>query len=553
MAVVLSIYSIRISHNRYAERQFYVISETNFHRGNIGHPSEQMQQRKRTKLKLRDSCDSCSDAKIRCNKEKPVCSRCNVKSLTCCYGPSHRSGRRPTDASKASERQRNSPNQGLPPGPAHVAAPTSHTVSSSNGMDFTADLNTISSTDFDFSINAFDFLDIAPDGAASETTPFTFPPELSKMSLPAPEYDFAAFMSSDPDPFNGNNGKARMDSGNNGSNDGLTYDNGNNKISSDTDSLTYDPLWVNTPGIIFQHNSGSWLRTPPSSSYTPQVALPELSPASPLQPSSINHQVCGAPNANAIFDTPHSKTSCTCLTQALSLLAALHSDLNASSSSSSGSSPVASPQTPAYANNNNSKTTLPNVVGSDGQAVERDDAAAASVHKNLTLNTTALQQAATILNCECTTHNQQLIFFVAFIALKTMDRYSAAAQGANTPDRNSDGDGKCSSRTLAQLVLGDLHQVVRIVDTLSKRMREVHVQHGSGGGGGGGGGSDDRSGSPSQGCEGNRSGVGARGPHGALGNHDISASCFAQLENDLRKHLKAVTNNTMAVLRRVHD
>ena len=507
-----------------------------------------MQQRKRTKLKLRDSCDSCSDAKIKCNKEKPVCSRCDVKSLTCCYGPSHRSGRRSTDASKASERQRNSLNQGLLPALAHVAAPTSHTVNSSNGMDFTADLNTISSTDFHFSINAFDFLDIALDGAASETTPFTFSPELSKMSLPAPEYDFAAFMSSDPDPFNNNNGKARMDSDNSGSKDGLTYDNGNNKISSDTDSLAYDPLWVNTPGVIFQHDSGSGLRTPPSSSYTPQAALPELSTASPLQPSSINHQVCGALNANAIFDTPHPKTSCTCLTQALSVLAALHSDLNASSSSSSGSSPVASPQTPAYANSNNSKTTLPNIVDSDGQAVERD-AAAATVHKNLTLNTTALQQAATILNCECTTHNQQLIFFVAFIALKTMDRYSAAAQGANTPDRNSDGDGECSSRTLAQLVLGNLHQVVRIVDTLSKRMREVHVQQGSGGGGN----SDDRSESSSQGCEGNRSGVGARGPHGALGNHDISASCFAQLESDLRKHLKAVTNNTMAVLRRVQD
>ena len=33
-----------------------------------------MQQRKRVMLKLRDSCDGCSDAKIKCNKDKPVCS-----------------------------------------------------------------------------------------------------------------------------------------------------------------------------------------------------------------------------------------------------------------------------------------------------------------------------------------------------------------------------------------------------------------------------------------------------------------------------------------------
>ena len=505
-----------------------------------------MQQRKRTKLKLRDSCDSCSDAKIKCNREKPVCSRCNVKSLTCCYGPSHRSGRRPTDASKASERQRNSTNQGLPPASANVTAPISLTANGGNGIDFTADLNTISSMDFPLSMNAYDFLDIALDGAASETTPFTFSPELSKTSLPAPEYDFAAFMSSGPD----DDGKTSMDSGNSGNNDGLTYDNVNNRIGNDTDSLTYDLLWVNAPGVVFQHNSGSGLHTPPSSSCTPQAGLPELNTPSRLQPSSINHQVCGAPNTSAFFDTPHSTTSCTCLTQALSLLAALHSDLNASSSSSSGPSPVASPQTPSYANKNNSRTSFPKIVGSDGQAMERD-AAAATVHKILTLNTTALQQAATILNCECTTYNQQLLFFVAFIVLRTMDHYSAAAQAADTPDRNSEGDADCSRRTLAQLVLGDLHRVVRIVDRLSKRMRDVHVQRGSGGGGGGN--SDDKSGSSSPGGEGNRYRVGARGRHGVLGNHDISAACFALLESDLRKHLKAVTNDTMAILRRVQD
>lgn len=126
-----------------------------------------------------------------------------------------------------------------------------------------------------------------------------------------------------------------------------------------------------------------------------------------------------------------------------------------------------------------------------------------------------------------------------------MDWYTAAAHGADTLDSDSisgggsnfssinrdtlesRGDGKSDSRARAQLVLGELHRVVRIVETLSKRMRESQGRQGI---------SSPRSSSQS-GC-------------GSPGRYDISESCFAQLENDLRKHLKAVTNDTMAILRR---
>lgn len=140
-----------------------------------------------------------------------------------------------------------------------------------------------------------------------------------------------------------------------------------------------------------------------------------------------------------------------------------------------------------------------------------------------------------------------------------MDRYTAAAHGADTLDRDSGGSnfpsiskdalesssgdggggGKGDSRERAQLVLGELHRVVRLVDTLSKRMREGQGRRGS-----------SSSGSSSQSRGGKGSEVGGGGSQGGPGGYDISASCFAQLENDLRKHLKAVTNDTMAILRR---
>ena len=503
-----------------------------------------MQQRKRAKLKLRDSCDGCSEAKTKCNKEKPVCSRCQVKGLTCCYGPSHRSGRRSAEASKAFERSRKSPARGLVPAPAYVDAPTSQVVSSSNDIGTTATLNSTSNTDFSFSIDAFDFPDIAFDGVVPGTTPFTYSPELLKMNLSASEYDVAAFMSSNPDASNNNDPKGNIDNSNSASNDSFTYDHRNDSIACDLNSMTYDPQWFNNPGVIFRNSFGSGLAMPPSSSYAPQMNLPDVSTSSSLQSGIYNHQASTLPNTNtdAILGTTSPKTSCACLTQALSLLAALHGNTDASSSSTC--SPIISPQTPPYADNNNANTTtLHSLVGGGGGGTGAKSAATATIQECLTLNTSSLQQATKILNCECSSHNQQLIFFIAFIALKTMDRYTAAAQGADTIDRDSHGNGQCSSRALAQLVLGELHRVVRIVDTLSKRMREGPGRQDSSSSGS----------SSSQSGRGKAPEVGAGGPQGGAGGYDISASCFAQLEKDLRKHLKAVTNDTMAVLRREQE
>ncbi|KAK8050753.1 Aflatoxin biosynthesis regulatory protein [Apiospora phragmitis] len=43
--------------------------------------------------KLRSSCDACASSKVKCHKEKPVCSRCMNRGLACEYGTSMRGGR----------------------------------------------------------------------------------------------------------------------------------------------------------------------------------------------------------------------------------------------------------------------------------------------------------------------------------------------------------------------------------------------------------------------------------------------------------------------------
>ncbi|EER28347.1 Fungal Zn binuclear cluster domain containing protein [Coccidioides posadasii C735 delta SOWgp] len=61
----------------------------------------------RSKQKLKDSCNNCAFAKVKCNRAKPVCSRCEDRDLVCFYGPSHRFGRRPAASRIAEKRESN--------------------------------------------------------------------------------------------------------------------------------------------------------------------------------------------------------------------------------------------------------------------------------------------------------------------------------------------------------------------------------------------------------------------------------------------------------------
>ncbi|OAG01350.1 uncharacterized protein CC84DRAFT_189398 [Paraphaeosphaeria sporulosa] len=50
-----------------------------------------------TQARLRNSCDACNTAKVKCSKERPCCRRCNRKELFCVYSVSLRCSKRPVD------------------------------------------------------------------------------------------------------------------------------------------------------------------------------------------------------------------------------------------------------------------------------------------------------------------------------------------------------------------------------------------------------------------------------------------------------------------------
>lgn len=49
----------------------------------------------KSRPKLKESCDHCAKAKVKCNKDQPTCSRCRDRHLHCGYSYSRRAGRRP--------------------------------------------------------------------------------------------------------------------------------------------------------------------------------------------------------------------------------------------------------------------------------------------------------------------------------------------------------------------------------------------------------------------------------------------------------------------------
>ncbi|KAI0126595.1 hypothetical protein BJ170DRAFT_412577 [Xylariales sp. AK1849] len=51
--------------------------------------------------KLRDSCYACARSKVRCPKQKPSCSRCESRGITCQYFVTRRPGRKPETSTKS--------------------------------------------------------------------------------------------------------------------------------------------------------------------------------------------------------------------------------------------------------------------------------------------------------------------------------------------------------------------------------------------------------------------------------------------------------------------
>jgi Aflatoxin regulatory protein/Fungal Zn(2)-Cys(6) binuclear cluster domain len=159
----------------------------------------------------------------------------------------------------------------------------------------------------------------------------------------------------------------------------------------------------------------------------------------------------------------------------------------------------------------------------------------------ISTNKAVLDSITMVLSCSCSL-DEHLAFILSLIAFKVMAWYAAAARDADEDDSDHSSPpttervqhlsitvgkyrlkGAEHSRMRAQLILSELHRVVRSVELLSKRFERARL----------------RSSMPA-----------TPGEEHTMARSDwISASIFVQLEADLRKRLQAVTNETMTILR----
>lgn len=159
----------------------------------------------------------------------------------------------------------------------------------------------------------------------------------------------------------------------------------------------------------------------------------------------------------------------------------------------------------------------------------------------ISTNKAIMDSITMVLSCSCSL-DEHLAFILSLIAFKVMAWYAAAARDVDDNDSDHDSPTTCErvlhlpitvgnhrlegherSRMRAQLILSELHRVVRSVELLSKRFERARLRSSLPLG-------------PGEEAAGTRSDW-------------ISASVFVQLEADLRKRLQAVTKETMTVLR----
>ncbi|KAL5333311.1 aflatoxin regulatory protein-domain-containing protein [Aspergillus crustosus] len=422
--------------------------------------------------KLRDSCIHCANSKVRCNKEKPICGRCARRRLPCEYKVSRRTGR----TSRASNT--------LSVGAAALSTGPMGLEQTDIAMNTTASARSES-------------FDISGSSQTSLPTP--------NSTMPAPLYSPVHSVHETPDLWHSFLSPSAM-----------------NDDFSSLISLTADV------GDVF----GAIPESPGFNQCDVDRLAGEGFGRSDL---IAEHTLLPTPAASSVdsWSSGVNSAAC-CLTTVVNILTTLF------------------PSTPATCNHAGngrtpSGTWTPETVVSENRQV--------------------VESISHVLDCSCS-HDPYIISIVSLVVFKVMGRYSAAARTPASAmdhgrgyesamitqhnERNPYGSdehtshtptisgGYCAdirnqNRMVAQLVLGELHGVQRLVNALSSRVESFQLRD----------------------CHCSASLYRARGSVGTIENalaaavqsSPLSSSTFSHLEGDLRNRLRAISAETIEMLR----
>jgi hypothetical protein len=184
-------------------------------------------------------------------------------------------------------------------------------------------------------------------------------------------------------------------------------------------------------------------------------------------------------------------------------------------------------------------------------------------------NREAIDTLSTVMDCPCS-HDAYILSIVSLAVLRVMGRYIAAARGQIPATEDTRGwgqevsmhsdrprqflpfdeqlpgspgpvgsysiEGRNQNRMAAQLVLSELHRVQRLVNILASRLESLRLRP----------------------CLSPASTFGSNSTDSIIENPLLAArrilplsdSTFSRMEDDLRKRLRAVSSETIEILRR---
>lgn len=471
--------------------------------------------------KLRDSCHSCAVSKIKCPKEKPTCSRCESRGLTCQYFYTKRPGRK--RESESNSRRKSTSASSIEPNLASNAQ-TTDSVRPKHGDSIRAvpSSGKVSTSSFP-SRSA-----TSPGGSSGVASHIAMPQSLSIATSPSTGNMFQQDSSETLSVF----GENTIFTG---------FENFGTEIE-DTDmdlamSAMDSPFGLELSG--FDTSGIPQTRIDTASLLIPiegaNLCLFDSDPSpdavlnsAPSKPSSLASNL-QAPFSGTLSSRTNEAPSCDCLLESIDLLKSLS-------------------KTPAS----------PGVRLSPGCAdvtAKSDALGKDSARTVLVENKQSIEAINRMLSCPLCAEDGFFLMVSSMTVLKIVRRYTTAARAQPNRSRAMSDAGSGSAivpndllrpsqshaykvhssnqgggRTEAQLVLGELHRVQRLVNQLSPKLKGAYENV-----------------TQNLGSDLN---FGSHTVSGDMMAAALSAGTLKQVENDLRRSLRALSEEIITVLRK---
>lgn len=366
----------------------------------------------RTTSKLRDSCQACALSKVKCHKEKPVCSRCAKRGIPCDYFITKRPGRKRNNSHQVDNEANDKSNE--PP-----ASPGMQGMWNGSANSTTNDLSHVSrrssnmfGTDMSGSFNVS-----GPEYPSSSSVISAASDTMFDLSMPLDSSSLSSMLAGINDEFdhvfNSAIGFSDLE--------GLENYNSTQKHPDIAKLLIPEDNVQNSPltKLSFGHSN-----------------------LTSLSPSSWNSQTSADENVN-LSSAP--QITCFCLMEALDILKSL--------SSSKASSDIPS----------TSWSSLDSISDSMAQSVVKE-------------NKQAIETVSTMLQCSCMKDGYLLtiLSMTMFKILRryteaVRKRSLEAIEGHWSNIKSADHDN--IGRFSAQSILGELHGVRRLINLLLPRLK----------------------------------------------------------------------------------